>query len=249
MQPKYDGWRFLWAVDSDGAARAWTRSGRRRDGCFPELDDQLRTVVPPDTILDSELVALREGGDGRVLHDFKAIAPAISSGCAGLHYVVFDVLRLGAASLLYEPWQIRRATLLEHLDERRSCVSVAQVLEPSLKRHEQLVELGFEGSVFKRADSRYLPGRRSQSWLKLKARFVRDVVIDGFGPRGDRIERIRCKSLDGMTLCWAELWSGELRRRVESDPRAWIGRPARVAFSSRAAGGELREARVLELLS
>jgi ATP-dependent DNA ligase len=35
---------------------------------------------------------------------------------------------------------------------------------------DRLLALGFEGSVLKRRDGRYLPGRRSQSWRKLKTR-------------------------------------------------------------------------------
>jgi bifunctional non-homologous end joining protein LigD len=250
LQPKYDGWRFLWSLDSAGVARAWTRSGRQWDGCFPELDEQLSGCLPRGTILDGELVALRQSADGRVLHDFKAVGAVIGFGCAGLHYVVFDVLALGGKVLCDEPWHGRHAALGESLPERLSCVSLAQVLEPTLKSHRHLVGLGLEGSVFKRSTSRYLPGRRSRSWLKLKARFTEEVVIAGLGPRGEEVERIRCASVDdAVALGWAELWPGEMRRRIAVDRRAWIGRRATVAYSSRAADGELREARVVALLT
>ncbi|MDP8909341.1 MAG: hypothetical protein M3N47_09560 [Chloroflexota bacterium] len=36
--------------------------------------------------------------------------------------------------------------------------------------HDELLRLGFEGSVLKRRDGRYRPGQRSSLWRKVKTR-------------------------------------------------------------------------------
>src|SRR3546814_10048183 len=44
-----------------------------------------------------------------------------------------------------------------------------------------------EGIVAKSAGSRYLPGRRSDQWLKIKTQLQQEAVIGGFTePRGSR---------------------------------------------------------------
>jgi ATP-dependent DNA ligase len=45
---------------------------------------------------------------------------------------------------------------------------VISVLDADPAVHAQLVALGFGGSVLRRGDGRYLPGRRSRGWRKLK---------------------------------------------------------------------------------
>jgi bifunctional non-homologous end joining protein LigD len=51
-------------------------------------------------------------------------------------------------------------------------------------------EQGLEGIVAKRLDSRYLPGRRSPAWIKVKHRRRQELVIGGWLPEQGRAERI-----------------------------------------------------------
>jgi bifunctional non-homologous end joining protein LigD len=44
---------------------------------------------------------------------------------------------------------------------------------------------GLEGIVAKREDSRYLPGRRSEGWLKFKLVDRQEFVIGGYSPGAD----------------------------------------------------------------
>ena len=62
-------------------------------------------------------------------------------------------------------------------------------------RGRQALELsaarGLEGLVAKRLDSRYLVGRRSKAWLKVKNTLRQDLVIGGWLPgRGRRAETL-----------------------------------------------------------
>ena len=48
-------------------------------------------------------------------------------------------------------------------------------------------EHGLEGIMAKKKDGKYLPGKRSDLWLKIKVRNTRECVIIGYNPgKGDR---------------------------------------------------------------
>ncbi|MGH2898442.1 MAG: DNA ligase D, partial [Solirubrobacteraceae bacterium] len=97
---------------------------------------------------------------------------------------------------------------------------------------EASLDGGLEGVVAKRLDSRYLPGRRSSSWLKVKNMRREDVVVGGWMPgegrRRDRIGallvgvpedgRLRYAGRVGTGFSDAELTrlATDLRRRPDS---------------------------------
>ncbi len=45
---------------------------------------------------------------------------------------------------------------------------------------EQAVEMGMEGVIAKKADSQYIPGSRSDKWLKIKAFESQEAIICGY---------------------------------------------------------------------
>ena len=61
-------------------------------------------------------------------------------------------------------------------------------------------ELGLEGVVAKRLDSRYEPGARAGAWIKVKFQPSQDIVIGGFLPDGDRVESRIVGVYDGGNL-------------------------------------------------
>ena len=59
---------------------------------------------------------------------------------------------------------------------------VSHVLEHGEDFHRAVAEQGLEGSIAKLRESRYEPGARSRSWLKVKARLEQDFVVIGYEP-------------------------------------------------------------------
>jgi bifunctional non-homologous end joining protein LigD len=105
-------------------------------------------------------------------------------------YVVFDLLHLDGNDLTGLPLSDRRRLL-------------AQVLEPGPRWRTSPVQddgaalldaanaQGLEGVVAKREDSRYEPGARVRTWLKVKVRLHQEVVVGGWIPgEGNRAGRI-----------------------------------------------------------
>jgi bifunctional non-homologous end joining protein LigD len=192
---KWDGMRAVTFVDGD-TLRVQSANLRDVTVSWPELAG-LAEALPVDTaILDGELVATDEAGRpsfGRLqqrMHITSAAEAARRAADVPVTYVVFDLLHLDGNDLTGLPLSDRRRLL-------------AQVLEPGPRWrtspvHDDGAALleaanaqGLEGVVAKREDSRYEPGGRVRTWLKVKVRLHQEVVIGGWIPgEGTRSGRI-----------------------------------------------------------
>jgi ATP-dependent DNA ligase len=121
-------------------------------------------------VFDAELVAL-SSRDGRAVQDFAAVCRAALQADAAaarkLHVVAFDLLDLAGENVRSLPW-VRRSELLREAFPAGERLRLIQTRPASRAAHDQLVALGFEGSVLKRPGSAYRPGRQT-TWRKYKA--------------------------------------------------------------------------------
>ena len=110
LQPKWDGFRCLIAVDRHGRVRMWSRHGTSLTGRLDPLCAACQTL-PPGSVLDGELVALAER-DGRVVQDFATVRDAVFTGDANasgrLRFVAFDLLELAGEDLRPATWERAR---------------------------------------------------------------------------------------------------------------------------------------------
>jgi len=101
------------------------------------------------------------------------------------------VLRLGGATLLNEPYDERHATLAQLPMPDPYLISVtpafsfdalaADRLTPQ-NLLERVAAEGHEGLVAKHRGSTYVPGRRTDSWLKHALTQTQEVIICGWRP-------------------------------------------------------------------
>lgn len=252
LEPKWDGYRWVFAHDPErGRVSAFTRHGIPHAGRFPYLEERIRERFPDGAVVDGELLALATNGRGGVGQDFHKLAsifaqrpPHQPTDC-GLYFVAFDLLKLAGEDLRAQPWHVRRAHLEDALSERAGNVSLTPAMPCELAAHERHLAAGFEGSVVKRREGRYLGGRRS--WVKVKARHELDVEVLAVSRDRTGAVRILCAS-DGEELGWAEVWDPQLRAAArQGDLRG--GARARIRYSNRTAQGRLREARATTLLA
>lgn len=191
LEPKLDGFRLLAEVVQDGV-RFHTRSGKLKvDGKLPHIADQLSAAFPPGTILDGEIVALRQE-EGGYVNDFEWVQGVMLSlpdravesqqrFGRWLQYVAFDMLRLGEEDLRGEKLVDRKNTLEATLAVSQLVhVSGMPTFPATQEQHETLVQLGFEGSIAKEKSSTYQSGKRGRGWFKLKNQPTVDVVIIGY---------------------------------------------------------------------
>jgi ATP-dependent DNA ligase len=252
---KLDGFRAIFSTTREGIELR-TRNGHRRDGRLPYIETEL-AALPPRCVLDGELVALVEDGAGNVRCDFDAVGPALASNPhlpsparPALSFHAFDCLFFEGDDLRSRPWHERRAALEELLAAQMDHVAAVPTRSDTDAAHQRHLELGQEGTVFKRIDGPYRGGKRT--WLKAKRRCESTIeivaVVDKPGP--PREVRVRCARRGGRGLRdvgWAEVWNPSLRRRLALDGDRLRGAPARVAYSNLTPRGRMREARLVAL--
>ncbi|RMI04970.1 ATP-dependent DNA ligase [Cellulomonas triticagri] len=208
FEVKWDGVRVLASVPDGGGARLRLlgRAGNDAAAAYPELGGL--AALPPGTVLDGEVVAMRDG-----VPSFAALAermhvrdPARAAALARrlpVTYVVFDVLALAGTDLTARPWTERRAALDDlALPERvqRSPVYADGDLIWDATRAQ-----GLEGVVAKRATATYQAGRRSTDWVKAVHRRTRTALVGGWRPESTGSGRL------GAVLLGAPDATGALR--------------------------------------
>lgn len=184
---KWDGVRALVFHDDDGKVWIRNRRGTRIDDRYPDLADAVRKL-PRGTVLDGEIIVL--GDDG--MPDFpRVLEREQGRGAARLQtlvrerpacFVAFDRLYASGTSMLDETLEHRRAALMEleisALDARM--MASEGIRGEGVAYFEGVRAKGLEGIVAKRRDSKYLPGKRVDSWKKIKVSHERPCVVIGW---------------------------------------------------------------------
>jgi bifunctional non-homologous end joining protein LigD len=99
---------------------------------------------------------------------------------SALVYEVFDLLYLDGRSLLDVPLQVRKELLRAVLREHPAVRYAGHVERDGEAFFAAAAQRGLEGVMAKHRRSRYAPGRRPSTWLKLKARPEQEFVVAGF---------------------------------------------------------------------
>ena len=175
-----DGYRCLAGRNRDGMT-LWSRRGNLFTKDFPKIA-RASEVLPLDTLVDGEVVALDE--TGRI--SFNVLQHHRSNAQAILFYA-FDLLIYRGRSLLNVPLEGRRELLIEAPgDAVRPVDSPIHVSETFTAKPRELIraakELGLEGIIAKQKVSLYESGERSGAWVKYKINKSQEFVIGGYTP-------------------------------------------------------------------
>jgi ATP-dependent DNA ligase len=175
-EQKLDGFRALVFVDGSDAY-IQSRGAKELNRYFPELSFPLGRYV-----LDGELV-IRDA-DGNVEFDAlqSRIHPAASriellAGEIPACFVAFDLLADGDAALLETPFAERRERLERLL--AATGVEVSQLSRDPEQAEEWLRRT--EGTMAKRLDAPYVPGKR-KGMVKVKRERTIECVVMGWRP-------------------------------------------------------------------
>ena len=178
FEVKWDGYRIE-AVVRDGEARIFTRNGNDGETYFPGLLTQATWIDAREAIVDGEVVALDD--DGRP--DFSLLQEVSGSRSKRLVYQAFDLLYHDGRLLLDVPLEERKALLASILrGEDRRVRFADHVVGEGRAFYEAAKARRLEGMIAKHRRSRYEPGTRSRSWLKIKARQEQELVVGGYTP-------------------------------------------------------------------
>src|SRR5437016_3202216 len=188
---KLDGYRVR-AAHEGGEARLVTRNGHDIAPAFPEISRALTALPYEGFIFDGELVVPDEAGrpSFQRLQNRAKVSRALEVRRAAVEtpavLYVFDLLAFDGYDVRPLPLE-RRKALLEQIVPRVGPIKYLSHFEKDGEAlYEQVVKMGLEGIVAKKADSPYRAGR-SPNWLKIRADRADDFVVVGFTrPKGSR---------------------------------------------------------------
>ena len=170
FQIKWDGVRCLAYISNE--IKLFNRKLKPRTTIYPEIVDALKPM-PKGTVLDGEIVALREDGSPSfyktLRRDLRRRPPTpLALANAPAYYMVFDMPFYNGESLCRLPVEERLKKLAQALPESPVVKNVDVIYEKGTALFAAAEAHGLEGIIAKRRDSPYLIGTKSPLWLKIK---------------------------------------------------------------------------------
>ena len=191
-EPKWDGFRSV--VFRDGAeVEIGSRNERPMTRYFPEVAAAVLAELPLRCVVDGEIVI--PAADGQRL-DFEALLQRIHPAASRVsllaertpaRFVAFDLLALDDQDCTGEPFEYRRAALVQALAGAGERVHLTPAttdrnLAGTWFRHFE--GAGLDGIVAKPLDGAYQPDKRVM--FKVKHERTADCVVAGYRPyKGD----------------------------------------------------------------
>ena len=170
-EPKLDGYRALAFITEKGV----TLKSRRglELGSFPRLEAELAKQAVSSMVLDGELVAFETDGKPsfNAMQNVQPSTPVV--------FYCFDLLHFAGLNLRKAPYRDRRRWLAQCLLPS-ALVQLVHASEQGKALQQVARDSGLEGVVGKHKASVYEAGKRSSSWLKVKATQSGDFVVGGY---------------------------------------------------------------------
>ncbi|SDM33543.1 DNA ligase D [Allokutzneria albata] len=201
-EAKLDGFRTCMRIAPNGDTVLTSRNGLDFTAEFADLAGVVAEGLEGRAaVLDGEIVVYDEHGriDFDALQDRRGRYRKHATRRPGqpfedpveVRFMAFDLLLLGENMVVRKPYRQRRA-LLEQVpmpDPYRVSVVkafpfdtlTADRLTPQALL-DRVTAAGFEGLMAKLATAPYVPGQRSDAWLKFPATKVQDVLVCGWRP-------------------------------------------------------------------
>jgi DNA ligase D-like protein (predicted ligase) len=233
FEVKWDGTRILAFIEESGY-RLLNR--RQADATWRYPEFAFLNDLAPGTVLDGEVVVLQNGKpdfsllmtreQARSKLKVRNLARAVPAT-----YIVFDLLCEGFVPCMNQPLFARRAVLKQLLGQcNHPQLVLAEAIEGAGKAFfQEVTKMGLEGMIAKRRDSRYLPGQRTDAWIKVKKGETVSCAIIGFEPDGanDFRSLILAADQDGVLCYVGKVGTGidasmrkKLNALMRSRPRA-----------------------------
>lgn len=180
---KLDGIRCIAYLDKD---KTILRNKRNKDvtEIYPELKN-IHKFVKHRCILDGELVALNSDGTPNffalqkrslMTDKFKI---ELESEKNKVNFVAYDILYLKNKDLTTLPLIERKKLLEENIVDSDFISKSRYIFENGIEFFNLTKKLGLEGIVAKKVDGKYVIGKRTSEWIKIKNLIDEDLIICG----------------------------------------------------------------------
>jgi bifunctional non-homologous end joining protein LigD len=176
---KWDGYRAIAEIEN-GKVKLYSRRGNSLATDYPSIVEALEKVKY-NAVFDGEVVALKDGRP-----DFHTLQQ-YGIEKAPLQYVIFDLLYVNGEDLRDKPLIERKKRLAEIFPKHPVLILSEYIEEKGEEFFKKVTAEKFEGILAKDGSSKYLEGKRGDSWLKIKSWNEQEAIIVGFTePRGSR---------------------------------------------------------------
>lgn len=177
FEVKLDGFRVLGVKDNDGVGSVISRKNNSLNRKFFYIAEALAAVLPAETVIDGELVALDPEGRSSF-----TLLQSHRSQAENIVYYAFDLICLEGRDVRGLPLSARREMLRGRVGEGGGKVRLSEVKGDSAAMLAEVKRRGFEGVIAKRNDSLYESGERSGAWVKHRVNLRQEFVIGGYVP-------------------------------------------------------------------
>ncbi|KRA25809.1 ATP-dependent DNA ligase [Microbacterium sp. Root61] len=187
-EPKWDGFRGLVSWDGQDL-EIGSRGAKPLTRYFPELVEAFQRLLPEPCLIDGE-IAVPRGEPGAQRLDWESLTQRIHPAASRVAklavetpamFIAFDLLARGDRDLQSEPFELRRAQLVDLLSALPHPIHVTRTTtDPDLAR-QWLIEFegaGLDGVVAKPLAQPYTPNKRTM--FKIKHARTADVVALGY---------------------------------------------------------------------
>ncbi len=178
-ETKFDGLRVQIHINKQEAKKyqVYTRNLDNITHMFPELEHVYDKLAVNNCILDGEAIGYDQDTGAfvdfqttiqrRRKHNIKSKAQEVP-----ISFVIFDCLLLDNESLIDLPLSERRKRLNKLFEDDQTLQKTNYIITKDAEElqnfHEKQLNLGFEGAVIKKWDSKYVSGRKGWRWVKIK---------------------------------------------------------------------------------
>src|SRR3990167_3483162 len=183
FEPKIDGYRAL-CYFKNNKLEFFSRNLHNITKQFPELDFESQ-IHAKNCILDGEIIVYDYKGvprfelmqgrshitDKHLIEERSEDRPAT--------YVVFDILMKDGKELIKKPLLERKDILDETVSEGNG-IEISPFTYDGKKLWKEVKKGKLEGVIAKTENGHYLPGKRGNTWIKVKLHDNADCVIIGF---------------------------------------------------------------------
>jgi DNA ligase D-like protein (predicted ligase)/DNA ligase D-like protein (predicted polymerase)/DNA ligase D-like protein (predicted 3'-phosphoesterase) len=189
---KWDGIRALISLD-EGQIKIHGRNGLDITNQFPELTDP-ESFRATGGVFDGEIVCLQSDGRpdfANVIHRMQQKTDGgikLARGRCPAACYLFDCLYLDGRPIMNDPLARRREWLADAIRKTQSAsYRLSEAIEDGRALYEAVKGMSLEGIMAKNRNSPYTPGKRGDSWLKIKSRTTVECIIIGYSKgKGDR---------------------------------------------------------------
>src|SRR2546428_7062602 len=185
FEPKRDGLRAILFFHA-GRIELQNRNLRDATPSYPELQKVSDRIRGKTVIMDGEVVVLREDGVpdfGRLqarfgVDDLKRVG--VLAKTTPVTYVAFDLLHLNGQDVITRPLVERKKRLRSIVRESPYLLYGDHIETEGARFFKEATSRGFEGVIGKQSQSQYVPGLRTDYWIKTKKINTTECVVVGF---------------------------------------------------------------------